>query len=501
METYLPAALAFVFALILDQLRRKNKELQRQLQDLEGKLQAVQVEKSTSQPSASSASPLPQPLAKRFDTATGLPTRESFLERVGKQLKQESETDNTTSALILMKLDGFRTVRDGLGEKQAEELLMALGHAMPVAFGANSALGRLSEDEFAILVRGLTNPDQAAELGATFRDQLSAGFSLPQVDRKIGLTATLGVAPWTPQYQKTEDWMADADSALGEAQNLGAGRLSFYSNTMHMRSVERWRMEGDLRTAIDQDILQMHFQPIVHLPTGQPAGFEALVRWMDPIHGFVSPADFIPVAEKSGLIGPIGELALRQSCAALAAYRKLFPDANLFMSINLSPIQLQEPGLTSMVQAILAQSGVPAQSIKLEITETAMAAEAEKAKDVLQDLRHLGVSLSLDDFGTGYSSMAYLDSFPVSTLKIDRSFITEIAEDEGKKEIVRAILQLAQGLNLEVIGEGVETSKQKEALSSLGCNYGQGWLFSKALPADEVPAWLKENQMGLHAKR
>ena len=170
------------------------------------------------------------------------------------------------------------------------------------------------------------------------------------------------------------------------------------------------------------------------------------------------------------------------------------------MSINLSPIQLQEPGLVSMVQATLVQSGLPAQCIKLEITETAMAAEAEKAKDILQDLRDLGVNLSLDDFGTGYSSMAYLDSFPVSTLKIDRSFITEIAEDEGKKEIVRAILQLAQGLNLEVIGEGVETSEQKEALSSLGCNYGQGWLFGKALPADEVPAWLQENQTGFRAK-
>ena len=201
-----------------------------------------------------------QALTEQFDPETGLPSWDSFTNRISEQIKSSTEEDNTTSALLFLKIENFRTVRDGLGPKDVGLLLESLGQALPKAFGASSTCGRFHDDTFGVLVRGIRTPDQAAEKGAGFRDQLAKGVALEGKSSKVRLTATLGVAPWTPQYQNESAWIADAEAALGEAQSLGAGRLSFYSNTIHMRSIDRWRMEGELREALDQEHLQMHFQ-------------------------------------------------------------------------------------------------------------------------------------------------------------------------------------------------------------------------------------------------
>jgi len=478
-------------------LWRRNKVWQRKLEETENLLSDANASLKDLRIAADkfdgNGGPF-QALAEQFDSETGLPAWNSFTDRIREQLKSSTAEDNTTSALIFLKIENFRTVRDGLGPEDAGLLLNGLGQVLPKVFGARSTYGRFRDDTFGVLVKGIRNPDQAAEKGAEFRDYLAAGISLEGKSSKVGLTTTLGVAPWTPQYQNENAWIADAEAALGEAQSLGAGRLSFYSNTMHMRSIDRWRMEGELREALDQEQLQMHFQPIVHFPDGTPAGFEALIRWVHPSRGFISPADFIPIAEQAGMICAIGDLALRQSCAALAVYREKFPQLDLFMSVNFSPLQLDETGFLSTVQSLLKDCEIPAASLKLEITETAMASEADKMKELLAELHAIGVKLSLDDFGTGYSSMAYLDSFPISTLKIDRSFVAEVDRDAAKKEIVGAILLLAQSLNLDVIGEGIETKSQRQVLEQMGCKFGQGWLFSKALPPDQIPAWIDENR-------
>jgi EAL domain-containing protein (putative c-di-GMP-specific phosphodiesterase class I) len=302
--------------------------------------------------------------------------------------------------------------------------------------------------------------------------------------REVFTTVSIGIAPGSSNYERAEDILRDADTAMYRAKTLGKARHEIFDKAMHARAMNLLQLETDLRRAIERDEFFVQYQPIVSLETSHLRGFEALVRWKHPERGLISPIDFIPVAEETGLIVQIGDFVLREACQQMQHWHTLFPsDPPMFISVNLSGKQFTQPDLTSEVAAILTETGLNPRSLKLEITESVVMDNIETATEMLKQLRSLGVKLSIDDFGTGYSSLSYLHRFPIDTLKIDRSFVTQMSDNNENMEIVRTVVMLAQNLGMDVVAEGVETSEQLSLLQRLGCEFGQGYFFSKPVEA------------------
>ncbi|MBC7930299.1 MAG: EAL domain-containing protein, partial [Rubrivivax sp.] len=288
-------------------------------------------------------------------------------------------------------------------------------------------------------------------------------------------------------YERAEDILRDADTAMYRAKSLGKARHEIFDKAMHARAINLLQMETDMRRALERDEFILHYQPIVSLNDFRLRGFEALVRWQHPERGFISPMDFIPVAEETGMIVPLGEWVLREACQQMQHWQKLFPvETPLYITVNLSSKQFSQSSLLSKVAMILQETGVKPHTVKLEITESVVMENIDTATDMLQQLRDLGVKLAIDDFGTGYSSLSYLHRFPIDTLKIDRSFVTRMSENNENTEIVRTVVVLAQNLGMDVVAEGVETNEQLVLLQKLGCENGQGYFFSK--PVNSVGA-------------
>ena len=391
-----------------------------------------------------------------YDDLTGLPNRALFLERLGRAVARSRGRSEAIYAVLYLDLDRFKLVNDGLGHHIGNQLLVAIARRLEQCLRPADTVARLGGDEFTILVDDLKDPEGATQLAERVQASLTAPFSLG--GQEVYTSASIGIAVSTHGYHRHEDVLRDADIAMYRAKALGKARYEVFDSAMHLHAVSLLKLETDLRRAVEHDEITAHYQPIVSLATGEITGFEALARWRHPQRGLILPDEFIPLAEETGLILTLGPALLREACREVARLR----DTRLTISVNLSARQLADDGLLEEIDGALADAGLAAARLKLEVTESAIMSNADAAIAVLLELRTRGIGIQIDDFGTGYSSLSYLQKLPVDTLKIDRSFVSRIDDGGDKAEIVESIIALARSLDLEVIAEGIETERQLE---------------------------------------
>jgi diguanylate cyclase (GGDEF)-like protein/PAS domain S-box-containing protein len=439
--------------------------------------------------------------SKVSDALTGLPNRVLFQDRLGRALARARRQSDYSFAVLFLDLDRFKVINDSLGHQAGDQLLVAIARKLESCLRGSDTVSRLGEDktvarlggdEFAILLDGLAHPDDAAVVAGRIQQELAAPFLLG--GNEVYCSVSIGIVTGEAGYAVAEELLRDADTALYSAKAQGRARYEVFDAAMRARAVARLQTETDLRRGIDRHELRLHYQPILSLDSDQVCGFEALVRWQHPERGLLYPGDFIHIAEDTGLIVPLGWWVLREACLQMRAWRERFgDDPPLRMSVNLSSKQLQQPDLVAQVAGTLEETGLPAASLKLEITESAIIHDPDAAASLLAQLRGLGVEIGLDDFGTGYSSFSYLHRFPIDTLKIDRSFVDQMGTAE-KAEIVRTIVKLAHQLNMDVVAEGVETATQRSQLQAMQCEFGQGYYFSRPIDAEAGEALLADSR-------
>ena len=418
------------------------------------------------------------------DSLTGLPNRAMFTQLLKAEIESSSRHGDHKFAVLFLDLDRFKNVNDSLGHTHGDLLLVAFAERLERTLRPVDTLARFGGDEFAILLSGMSDATDAVRVAQRIQDELSQPFVLDK--NSAFATASIGIALSSSGYDRADDILRDADIAMYRAKENGKARYELFDQGMHARAVSRLQLESDLRQAIENKEFAVYYQPIVALPTGRLAGFEALVRWNHPRRGLVHPGDFIPVAEETGLIVPIGQWVLNEACAHVRQWQIDSPTHRaLSLSVNLSARQVAQPDLLDRIKEALETSKLNPHCLKLEITESVVMENAEAAAMMFKQLRSLGVQLSIDDFGTGYSSLSYLHRFPLNYLKIDRSFVSRLTTDNDNA-IVRTISTLARNLGMEVIAEGIETEEQYQQLKMLGCEYGQGYLFSRPVNSDGV---------------
>jgi predicted signal transduction protein with EAL and GGDEF domain len=343
-------------------------------------------------------------------------------------------------------------------------------------------------DEFVIVLRNVTGSENAALVARGIVDSLSRPFLLE--DRRVFLTVSIGIALYPLDGRDTDELIRKADTAMYHAKGQGKNRYQFFTAAMNRRAHERMALQTDLRRALERNEFVVHYQPKICIDSGEVTGVEALLRWQKPEDGLVPPASFIPLAEETGLIVPIGEKVLRLACTQAKDWQAEGVP-HLPVAVNLSAVQLSEEGLAGTVQRILTETGLDPAGLELEITESAVMKESEKAIAMLKAMREMGIRITMDDFGTGYSSLSYLKRFPISRLKIDRSFIAEVLSNSDDAEIIRAIIAMAHRMRMKVVAEGVETAEQLEFLREEGCDEAQGYYFARPMPAAEFSRWFQ----------
>ncbi|MEG3875153.1 EAL domain-containing protein [Microcoleus sp. AT8-B1] len=426
------------------------------------------------------------------DSLTGLPNRDLFVDCVGRAIANTRGRHSHLFAVLFLDLDRFKVINDSLGHLVGDELLIAVVLRLRASIGRADTVARVGGDDFAILVRNI-DVDSAVDLADRIHKALIVPFELN--GQEVFVTASIGIAlggePAATVREQPEHLLRDAHTAMYRAKALGTGRYQVFNASMHALAVERLQLETDLRIALKRREFLLHYQPFVSLASGRIIGFEALVRWQHPLRGLIGPIKFIPVAEETGAIVPLGEWVLEEACRQLRLWEEMFGfDRALIMSVNLSGKQFAQPDLVDRLKVILETTGLSAESLKLEITESVVMEDVESAIAVLKQMKALNVKLGIDDFGTGYSSLSYLSRFPTDTLKVDKSFVGRMElESEGENvAIVRTIVALAHALGMDVIAEGVETAAQLARLRSIGCEYGQGYFFAKPLPSEAATA-------------
>jgi diguanylate cyclase (GGDEF)-like protein len=415
------------------------------------------------------------------DPLTGLPNRSLVVDRLDQALARSSRSGGRVTVLFA-DLDRFKVVNDSFGHPVGDGVLLSVSERLRAAVRPQDTVGRLAGDEFVIVCEDLTDRETinvAERVAATVSDPIMLG------GRETVITASIGIAHAEPGT-RAEDMLRDSDVAMYRAKERGRSRIELFDAEMRRRMVDRLEMERSLRTAIAAGELRLDYQPIVTFDDWRVTAAEALVRWEHPERGLVQPDEFIPLAEESGLILPLGRWVLTEACRQLAVWRAE-GRADLRVTVNLSARQFADPELIDVVAEALAKAGLPADALWLEITESVLMEEVEATANTLHALKRLGVHLAVDDFGTGYSSLSYLKRFPVDLLKIDRSFIDGLGTDPEDGAIVLAIVSLAQALRLEVVAEGVEQFHQLEALHRLGCDAVQGFLLARPARADRLP--------------
>lgn len=416
------------------------------------------------------------------DPLTDLPNRTLFLNHLEEALQQLQQTPDHSFSLLFLDCDRFKAINDALGHLVGDQFLVAIGQRLQTCVG-DQMLARLGGDEFTILLQNTPNETVATSVAETIQQNLLRPFDIN--GNEFFISASIGIVISHSSYKQPADMLRDADTAMYRAKALGKARHVVFNTSMHEDVQNSLQLETDLRRAIDRQEFILNYQPIVALDTGLIRGFEALVRWISPDLGFVSPGQFIPLAEDTGLIIPLGEWVLREACRQLRTWQtENLTDIPLTMSVNLSVKQFSQPNLIETIDQILAETQLSAHCLKLEITESAIMENSESAAKILDQLRARHIHLSIDDFGTGYSSLSYLNRFPVNTLKVDRSFVSRLDSDEPNIAIVQAIVTLAQTMGMDVVAEGIETTEQQLQLKSLGCEYGQGYLFCKPVNAE-----------------
>ncbi|HJR09201.1 MAG TPA: EAL domain-containing protein [Pyrinomonadaceae bacterium] len=416
------------------------------------------------------------------DVLTGLPNRAMFIDHVELAIARAQRNEERKFAILYVDLDRFKIINDSLGHAIGDQLLKEVAVRLWKCVRAGDTVARLGGDEFVLLLEDIYQESEAIDVAERIKAELAVPFTLS--GREVFTTVSIGVASSWTSYHQAEGLIRDADAAMYRAKSLGKNRHEIYDSVMHAQVNDLLQMETALRLAVERREFIVYYQSIVDLETFKISGFEALVRWNHPEKGFISPANFIPLAEETGLIVEIGEWVLREACRQMERWQKIFPsDPPLFVSVNLSSKQFIQSDLIQRVTQIIEETKINPEGLKLEITESAVMDDVDSATEMLKKLRALGVKLSIDDFGTGYSSLSYLHRFPIDTLKVDRSFVVNMSEDSENVEIVRTIVSLAQNLGMNVIAEGVETKEQLAALRKLGCENGQGYLFSKPVDA------------------
>jgi diguanylate cyclase (GGDEF)-like protein/PAS domain S-box-containing protein len=414
----------------------------------------------------------------QHDGLTGLPNRNLLRQQMDDMLLHTRRSAEKLAVLVL-GLDNFKAVNDTLGHGVGDKLLRGVAKRLRSTLREEDALARLNSDEFAILQSGVTRPEDAVLLAKRLLEAIADPYLLD--DHSVMIGASIGIAMSPGDGDESEKLLKSADMALSRAKSDFRGTFSFFEAEMDARAQSRRKIEIGLRDAIQNEQLQPHYQPLVNLSTGRITGLEALVRWPHPERGMISPGEFIPVAEETGLINPLGGLMLRRACMDAA----LWPD-DVRVAVNLSPLQFRTGNLLASVMDALKQSGLPARRLELEITETLVLEKSSQVLATLHALRALGVRISMDDFGTGYSSLSYLRSFPFDKIKIDRSFVRDLGSDRDAQAIVRSIISLGMGLGVTITAEGVETEAELSCLRAEGCHEGQGFLFSRARPNVEI---------------
>jgi diguanylate cyclase (GGDEF)-like protein/PAS domain S-box-containing protein len=423
------------------------------------------------------------------DSLTGLPNRVLFMDHLKHAVERARRNKGFHFTVLFLDLDRFKIINDSLGHMVGDQLLVGIARRLETCVRSIDTVARLGGDEFTILLEDLKDPAETVEIVNRIQSELSVPFKLG--GHEVFTSVSIGVAPSTTGYERAEDILRDADTAMYRAKSSGKARHEVFDREMHAHAMNLLHIETDLRRAVERGEMRLHYQPIVSLADESIIGFEALVRWQHSERGLVSPMDFIPVAEETGLIVPIGRWVLREACRQMSEWKRRDASAMLlFMSVNLSGKQFTQPDLLGQVTRILEETGLDPHSLKLEITESVVMENIDAAIETLESLRSLGVEVSIDDFGTGYSSLSYLHRLPIDTLKVDRSFVSRMASNNENTEIVRTIVTLAQSLDMKVVAEGVETSEQLAQLQILRCEGAQGYLFSRPLDAEAASALL-----------
>ena len=444
------------------------------------------------------------------DALTDLPNRRLFLERLQRAFDRARKNPAYKFAVLFVDIDGFKVFNDTMGHNVGDELIREISHRLanclrfedtlsrPTGKSGSGfhqgeeVLARLGGDEFTILVGSIQDPSDAMRVANRIQDALGT-FAVE--GREVFISASIGIALSTMSRNTAEELLRDADIAMYRAKTLGKSRCEFFDPEMHTKAVTRLDLETDLRRAVEEHEFRLHYQPIVDLETGRIAGFEALVRWQRSQQCLVYPDSFIGVAEATGLIVPLGKWILLEACRKAQLWQaRSSQDSALTVTVNVSPRQFAYPQLVADIKGTLDQTGIDPRRLHLELTESAAMADPARTKGILSQLKRLGVGICLDDFGTGHSSLSRLRRFPVDIVKIDRAFASHIDTDAEARQIARLIIEFAHTVNLRVIAEGIETTAQLDHLKSLGCEFGQGYLFSKPLDHDAVEPLLAASQ-------
>ncbi|MBA2409375.1 MAG: EAL domain-containing protein [Gammaproteobacteria bacterium] len=417
------------------------------------------------------------------DALTGLPNRSLFVEHLHQAIAYAKRHDNYLFAVLFLDLDRFKVINDSLGHIAGDQFLVRIARKLESVVRPEDAIARIGGDEFTILLNDINSIRDATRVANRINKEFSQPF--PLAEQQVFTTASVGITLSKRDYTSTEEVLRDADTAMYRAKSRGGGRYEVFDPSMQASVMALLKLESDLRRAIEREEFCLHYQPIISLENNRNTGFEALVRWRHPERGLVFPDEFIPVAEENGLIMPIGNWVLHEACRQVREWQDSSRhNASLSVSVNLSSREFSQPGLVEQVSRVLEQTGLPARSLELEITESSMMEKSHTVSALLGELKGLGVKLQIDDFGTGYSSLSNLHNFPVDVLKIDRSFVMRMAPGNKSSEIVQTIVQLAHILGMEVTAEGVETAEQLAQLRALRCEYGQGYHFSKPVDGE-----------------
>jgi diguanylate cyclase (GGDEF)-like protein/PAS domain S-box-containing protein len=419
------------------------------------------------------------------DELTSLPNRALFMDRLWQAMERTRREPDRLTAVLFLDVDQFKIVNDSLGHLVGDELLIQIARSLSSVLRPMDTIARIGGDEFAILLEGGHGIDDAVNVADRIHERLAAPINLG--GHEVVITASIGIAVHTPDYEKPEDLLRDADTAMYRAKSSGRACHVVFNRGMHHFVLARLQLESDLRRAVERGQIQVHYQPLVDLATGTVMGLEALMRWQHPRRGTIFPEDFLAVAEETGLILPIGQHVVLQACRRVRELQLKYPEHRaLRLSVNLSNKQFFQSNLDEQIAAALAASGLAPEHLGLEITEGVIVRHAESASRRFARLKALGVQLFLDDFGKGYSSLNYLHRFPMDVLKVDRSFVARLDEEESNLSIVAAIVTLGHQLGMEVVAEGIQSLEHVAKLRGLGCEYGQGFFFSHPVDGGEV---------------